>query len=99
MAKKNKSSLNQNIEKELIKDDETVKIISKQFETNDFDKLIKKDLSDLANDDAPQYPIVEIKPIVKVVEKPKVVIKPKRTIDSLNREEYRFYLRTGIIPK
>jgi hypothetical protein len=95
MAKKNKSVLNQNIENETINDNEDVEIIS----TNDFDESIEKDLSEMVNDNIPQYPIVDVKLTINEVEKPIIVTKPKRSLDSLSKSEYRMYLRTGIIPK
>ena len=95
MAKKNKSVLNQNIENETINDNEDVEVIS----TNDFNESIEKDLSEMVNDNIPQYPIVDVKLTINEVEKPIIVTKPKRSLDSLSKSEYRMYLRTGIIPK
>lgn len=97
MAKKNKSVLNQNVVEPI---EEIKDIVVEEFETNDLDISIKKDLSELTNDDAPQYPL-EVKEVVPVEVKKiePVVVKPKRTIDSLSKAEYRTYLRTGKIPE
>jgi hypothetical protein len=101
MAKKYKSVFNQNFEKEQMVEDKMVEIVSKQSETNDFDESIKNnEISELTNNDAPQYPleVKEVEPVV-VKEVEPVVVKPKRTIDSLSKAEYRMYLRTGKIPE
>jgi len=56
--------------------------------------VIKEQLIDFTEAISTEEPVVDI-PVEKVVE----IEKPKRTVDSLNRNEYRIYLLTGKIPE
>lgn len=101
MAKKNKSVLNQKFNDLYEKNDIVEEEINlTEVESNVVEEIIENDIiEDQIGENDDNVLIegnVEIQP--EIIENVKI-IKPKRTINSLTKSEYRYYLRTGIIPE
>jgi len=99
MAKKNKSVLNQNFN-DLFEKNEIVEeeINLTENESNVIEEIVENDIIEEQINESNDSALIDDEVQPEIIENI-VILKPKRTIDSLTKSEYRYYLRTGIIPE